>query len=76
MQSILYERLQTVIINGTKSDYVTVTSGVPQGTILAPLLFIVFINDISLDAVIFSYVDDTKIFLKALTKVDLNPLSS
>lgn len=42
----LSERKQCVVLSGTKSDTVSVTVGVPQGFILGPLLFLVYINDI------------------------------
>ena len=57
-------RLQRVVIDDATSQWAPVTSGVPQGSLLGPLLFIIFINDLpdvaTGDVFTSLYVDDTK----------------
>ena len=58
--------MQAVRIGAEISDLLPITKGVPQGSILGPLLFNLFINDlpcIPLNSELESYVDDSKLFL-------------
>ncbi len=61
LENYLCHRRQRVVINGVQSDWIYILAGVPQGSILGPLLFLVFVNDIVLDirSDIFLYADDT-----------------
>ncbi len=61
-----------VIINGTASDWVPVTSGVPQGSVLGAFLFIIYINDIEvgLNNFISKLAYDTKIGNSIITDHD------
>ena len=61
IEDFLSNRTQKVLVNGEKSDPVNVLSGVPQGTVLAPLLFLCYVNDLPslVKSKIRMYADDT-----------------
>ena len=74
----LRDRQQRVLIGGKLSSSQNAKSGVPQGSILGPILFVLFINDIS-DGIspethLSLYADDTKIWRRILTESDINRL--
>ncbi len=74
VRSWLSDRRQKVVLNGKFSTWAEVLSGVPHGSVLGPLLFVVFINDIDgavrqVD-IIRKFADDTKIGRKMVTVKD------
>ena len=60
----LRNRKQRVVLNGSHSDYSEIESGVPQGSVLGPLLFLIYINDLERDikSSIKFFADDTMLF--------------
>ena len=76
IKCFLADRYQQVTINGESSSPALVTSGVPQGTVLAPLLFLCYINDITRDVSckIKLYADDVLIYNTIASEVDCRNL--
>ena len=60
----MYDRVQQVNVNGINSEWVNITSGIPQGSVLGPILFILYINDLPENIVsnVYVFADDTKVF--------------
>ena len=65
-ESYLTDRQQRVVIHGVCSEWLPVTSGVPQGSILGPLLFLVYCNDIPTcieeNSTLALFADDSKLY--------------
>ena len=73
LESFLSDRNQTVVVDGVLSYLTSVLSGVPQGTVLGPLLFLIYVNDIS-NCIQFSkiscFADDARILKSISTSSD------
>jgi hypothetical protein len=72
----LRDRVQRVVLLGSYSKWTRVGSGVPQGSVLGPLLFLIYINDID-DCVstnLLKFADDTKVFNVAAEKADTDKI--
>ena len=67
-KNYLKDRKQRVVIEGQTSEYISIRCGVPQGSILSPLLFLIYFNDITedLQTESFLFADDTAL-CKSLT---------
>ena len=78
IHSFLNGRTQKVNINGSFSTAAPVSSGIPQGSVLGPILFVIYINDLPdvIDKNSFAYLfaDDTKIFREIKSQADIDIL--
>ena len=77
IESFLSDRTQQVVIDGHLSLAAIIISGVPQGTVLGPILFLIFINDIShciKDSTIRCFADDTRISRAITCEIDVEAL--
>ncbi len=68
----LSERKQRVVINGISSGWRAVKSGAPQGSVLDPVLFLIYVSDIDggLTCEVSNVADDTKIAIKVISALD------
>ena len=77
-ENYLLNRNQRVVLNGSLSNYSVIESGVPQGSVLGPLLFLIYINDLerNIKSNINFFADDTMLFSivksPVITAEDLN----
>ena len=76
IKAFLMEREQIVVVNGEKSKPGIVLSGVPQGSVLGPILFLIYINDLpeNVKSTTFLFADDTKIARTVKTSDDASLL--
>ena len=74
----LTDRKQRVVVDGEVSNWKSVLSGVPQGSVLGPILFLIYINDLddSITSNVLKFADDTKLFRKVNTDVDKQHLQN
>ena len=76
LKNFLNERKQRVVINGKSSKWTDVLSGIPQGSILGPILFIIYINDLPgvVGSVCRLFADDCKLYRNIKSDADLKEL--
>ena len=78
VESFLSDHSQRVNLNGIKSAPIKVTSGIPQGSVLGPLLYVVYINDlpdqVSKDSKVYLFADDTKVYRRIKEASDCQEL--
>ena len=76
ISNFLAHRTQPVVINGVHSKEGQVTSGIPQGSVLGPLLFVIYINDLpsAVKSCARIFADDTKLLSRADSESDTEAL--
>ena len=76
IQNFLAERKQVVVVEGEKSDSINVESGVPQGSVLVPSLFLFYINDMpeGIRSRVRLFADDTIVYLTITSDTDADYL--
>ena len=76
IQSFLRTRQQIILVDKVKSSSSVIVSGIPQGSVLAPILFLIYISDIGKDLIAstLTYVDDTKVKQNVKSEIDVENL--
>jgi hypothetical protein len=76
IEQFLVGRRQRVGVAGSFSEWSEVVSGVPQGSVLGPVLFVCYINDLpeAISSIIHMYADDTKLFRQVDDEIDRKKL--
>ena len=80
IEAFLTGRRQKVVVSGRESEWEEVRSGVPQGSVLGPLLFVIFINDLpectDAESSLYLFADDNKLFRKIKSEQDCHSLQA
>ena len=78
IRSFLLGRTQAIVLEGERSAEALVTSGVPQGSVLRPLLFLLYINDLpqNIQSQVSLFDDDTAVYLTVTSSEDANTLQA
>jgi len=78
IKSFLMGRKQRVVVNDLESTWKAVISGVPQGSVLGPILFLIYINDIvdNISCTAYLFADDMKLFTGITQDADMARLQS
>ena len=74
----LTDRRQRVVVDGEVSNWKPILSGAPQGSILGPLVFLIYTNDLddNITSNVVKFADDTTVFRKVNTDVDKQHLQN